>query len=681
MHPQSIRAGIVLGSKLKISIAMPRWGRKVLEETTIRQRFRILIAMALGFGLIFGASVLIGMAQEETALRDQAAFAKIDRIAKDIQSHSLIMESASNTYLNESNRDAVKLFHDAEATGEDDIKHIAELEQALPLLDINNDVASKLNAINALFVKTEQLAEKLGLHDNEGLKGKLQNAAHAIDEELEVHQGVDVLVSRFALVRLAERDFILFHEKSALARFARWSNEMDFKIDSVTALDPAVRATLSKNLETYTTQMDSYSATSLELVKTVDQLRSAFHGLQVPLAKMTEEARMGMEMADNAKDAIRMHVLISILVIGLGASALFLPVSILFQRSITEPLFHVEQAMKVLAAGDHSIQIPATERKDEVGNMARALSVFKDNALTMDRLRSEEEAQSRRRIAKAEAMDRMTREFDDQVRSIIEDVAQASSNLHSAATRIRGSMTVTSEAINDVNFATQEASQGVQMMASASEELAASSGEIAGRIVETADIASRAADAANRADTLISSLSESSKQIGDVVGLITTIANQTNLLALNATIEASRAGEAGKGFAVVAQEVKILATKTADATYEVSRHVAAVQSATMNAVVSISEISGTIANLNTITSAIASAVEEQSITTREIAHSAASTAKGTDTVAKRIGEVSQQAHDVESQSELMLEVVTHTADRTNTLRNTVTRFLEGVRKE
>jgi hypothetical protein len=116
------------------------------------------------------------------------------------------------------------------------------------------------------------LAEKLGLHDNEGLKGKLQNAAHAIDEELEVHQGVDVLVSRFALVRLAERDFILFHEKSALARFARWSNEMDFKIDSVTALDPAVRATLSKNLETYTTQMDSYSATSLELVKTVDQL-------------------------------------------------------------------------------------------------------------------------------------------------------------------------------------------------------------------------------------------------------------------------------------------------------------------------------------------------------------------------------------------------------------------------
>ncbi len=681
MLSQTLLPGLAKASNFAFPLSLSHWRRKILEETTIRLRFIILISMALGFGLIFGIAVLVGMYQQELAMRDQAAFDQIDRLAMDIHAHALIMESASNTYLNEANRDAVKLFHDAETVGEDDIKKIAELEQAQSLADVNSDVAAKLSAINALFVKTEQLAEKLGLHDNEGIKGKLQNAAKAIDEELEVHQGVDVLVSRFSLVRLAEKDFILFHEKSALSRFARWSNEFDFKIDSVTSLEPAVRAALSKNLETYTNQMDAYSATSLELVKTVDQLRSAFHNLQPPLAHLTDESHVGMEQADQAKDAIRTHVLILIIVIGVGACAMFLPAAILFQRSITLPLFDVEQAMKVLADGDHSVQVPATQRKDEVGNMARALAVFKDNAQTMDRLRAKEEEQSRRRIAKAEAMDHLTKEFDEQVRSIIADVAHASTNLQDAATRIRSSMTVTSEAINDVNCATQEASQGVQMMAAASEELAATSDEIASRVAETADIASRAAGAADRADHLISSLSESSKQIGDVVGLITTIANQTNMLALNATIEATRAGDAGRGFAVVAQEVKILATKTADATFEVSRHVAAVQSATMDAVTSIGEISVTIANLNNITSAIASAVEEQSITTREIAHSASSTARGTDLVAKRIGEVSQQALDVDSQTEVMLEEVKHTASRTDTLRQTVTRFLEGVRSE
>ena len=635
--------------------------------------------MAIGFGILFGAAVLIGQYQLELAMRDQAAFAQIDQLAADIRAQTLTMESASNTYLNESNRDAVQQFHQAEGRGEADIQKIASLEQALDLLDVNNEVAAKLKAAHELFSKTEALAEKMGLHDNEGLKGKLQNAARAIEEELEVHQGADVLISRLSQVRLAEKDFILFHEKSALARYARWSNEFDFKIDSVIALEPSVRDLLRKNLETYTDQMDAYSATSLELVKTESQMRTAFHGLQDPLARLTDAAHVGMEQANASRDRIRWHVVIFTLVTGAATMALFLPVAILFQRSITQPLAHVEQAMKELAGGDHSVAVPATGRLDEVGNMARALEVFKDNALTMDRLRAEEERESRQRIARAEKMDHLTHEFDTQVREIIHDVAKASGALQDAATRIRGSMTVTSEAINDVNCASQEASQGVQMMAAASEELASTSDEIAGRVAETANIAAQAAGAAHRADQLVSSLSDSGKQIGDVVGLITTIANQTNMLAMNATIEATRAGEAGKGFAVVAQEVKVLATKTADATFEVARHVAAVQSSTMDAVRSIAEISHTLANLNAITSAISAAVEEQSATTREIASSAASTAKGTDIVTKRIGEVSEQAQDVDAQTALMLDEVNHTAQRTDSLRTMVTHFLEGVR--
>ena len=674
-HP--INAPLLGGTEMA---SVPNWRRRILEDTTIRTRFRVLISMAIGSGVLFAIAVMIGQYQLEQAMRDQSAFAEINRLATDIQAQALLMESATNTYLNEANRDAIKQFQTAAAKGTLDLQKITALEQAADLADINNNVAAKFASANDLFGKTQQLAEKMGLKDDEGLKAKLQAAAKAIEEELEVRQGSDVLISRLSQARQAEKDFILFHEKSALARFARWSNEFDFKIDSVTTLDPAVRDVLHKDVEAYTDQMDAYSATSIELVKTENQIRTAFHTLQKPLSRLTEAAFAGMEQADAVRDAIRLRVVLVMLLVGATTILLFLPSAILIQRSIIQPLAHVEQAMKDLAGGDHSVAIPATRRKDEVGNMARALEVFKDDALTMDRLRAEEEEANRARIERAERMDRLTRDFDDQVREIIEDVSEASDSLQQAANHIRGAMSLTSEAIADVNSASSEAAQGVQMMASASEELASSSDEISERVAETASIAARAANAASRADELVSSLSETGKQIGEVVGMITTIASQTNMLALNATIEASRAGDAGKGFAVVALEVKNLATRTADATFEVARHVSAVQAATQNAVESISEITHTIANLNAISAAISTSVEEQSSTTREIAASAAATARGTNVVTESMGHVSTQAHDVNEQTALMLKEVHHSVQSTEALRQVVTLFLEDVRR-
>ena len=655
------------------------WRRRFFEDSLIRTRFRVLIAMAIGSGVIFALAVMIGQYQLERAMSDQAAFASIDRLASDMFAQALTMENAANTYLNEADRNAVPAFDQARRQAEADMQQVLAMEQAQGLQDITGEVAAKLKTAHELFAKTELLAEKMGLHDTEGLKAQLQSAAKAMEEELEVRQGSDVLISRLAEIRLAEKDFILFHEKSALARHARWCNELDFKIDSVTSLDIAVRDKVRQELETYTNQMEAYAATSLEMVKTVTQLRAAFHAVQPPLARLTDAANTGMKQADDTRDAIRLHVILVSLLVGVMTVTLFLPSAILIQRSIIQPLVQVEHAMKDLADGDRAIAIPGVKRRDEVGNMARALEVFKENAVVMDRLRAEEEAASRRRIARAERMGQLTHDFDTQVRGIIEDVSGASGKLQEAAHHIRGAMALTSEAIVDVNDAAKEASQGVQLMATASEELAASSVEISERVAETADIAARAASAAGRADELISSLSETGKQIGDVVGLISTIASQTNMLALNATIEASRAGEAGKGFAVVAGEVKTLATRTADATFEVARHVGAVQTATQNAVNAIGEISGTIANLNAISAAISAAVEEQSATTREIATSAASTATGTETVTRRMNEVSTQAMDVDCQTAMMLDEVTLSARCTENLRQMINVFLEAVR--
>lgn len=657
-----------------------RLHRKLLADTSIRARFRGIIGMAMGSGIIFALAVMVGEYQLENAMRDQSAFADIHRLSADIFAQALIMESATNTYLNEANRDALQKFKEARAKGEADIQQIAAFNQAGSLQGITGDVTEKLNEANDLFLKTEQLAEKMGLLDSEGLKAKLQSSAKTIEEELEVRQGADVLISRLSQARLAEKDFILFHEKSSLARYARWTNEFDFKIDSVITLEPAVRDNLHKYLENYTNQMDAYSATSLELVKTVAQIRATFHAMQPPLTRLTDAAHAGMDQANHLRDTIRLRVLMVIIAVGMAAAVIFLPSALLIQQSIIRPLAHVESAMKQLAGGDHHMEIPEIDRQDEVGNMARALAVFKDNALTMDHLRAEEEAANRQRIARAEHMDQLTHSFDEKVRGIIQNVSQTSSTLQQAANRIRNSMTVTSGAISEVTSASQEASQGVQMMAAASEELASSSEEISLRVNETTMIAANAASAAQRADQLISSLSQTGKQIGEMVVLISTIASQTNMLAMNATIEATRAGDAGRGFAVVAGEVKNLATRTADATFEVSRHVSAVQTATLNAVESINEISKTITNLNAVSAAISASVEEQSSTTREIAASASTTAQGTEVVTLRMNDVSTQAHDVNGQTALMLEEVNHSVQSTDTLRQVVTEFLEAVRR-
>lgn len=355
--------------------------------------------------------------------------------------------------------------------------------------------------------------------------------------------------------------------------------------------------------------------------------------------------------------------------------------SFIIGRSISRPVVAMSAAMRRLAVGDFSVQLPGLDRRDEVGQMARAVEEFKVQAVAKaERDLAEREAKNRELSAarKAELHD-LAENFEGAVGKIIEHVNSASNDLETSAVVLTKSSVATQELSAVVASASEETSSNVQSVASATEEMAASVTEIGRQVRDSNEIAAEAVVQAQRTDTRMSELSVAASRIGDVTMLITTIASQTNLLALNATIEAARAGDAGRGFAIVAQEVKALAAQTTKATDEISTQIAAMQSATQESVLAIKEIGGTISRLSEIASTIAASVEQQGAATREITINVQQAAIGTSRVASSIADVHRGAGDTGSASSQVLSAAQLLSNENKRLKAEVARFLETVR--
>lgn len=350
-------------------------------------------------------------------------------------------------------------------------------------------------------------------------------------------------------------------------------------------------------------------------------------------------------------------------------------------RSISKPVVAMTKAMRELAAGDLTVQLPGLDRGDEVGKMARAVEEFKIQAVAKAEAEAVERESKNREAASARKAELYTlaETFESAVGRIIEHVSSASSDLEASAEVLTKSSVATQELSAVVANASEETSSNVQSVASATEEMAASVSEIGRQVADSNQIASEAVAQAQRTDERISELSQAASRIGDVTMLITTIASQTNLLALNATIEAARAGEAGKGFAVVAQEVKALAAQTTKATHEISTQIAAMQSATEESVVAIKEIGGTIGRLSEIATIIAASIEEQGAATQEIAVSVQQAAVGTSRVATSIADVHRGAGDTGTASSQVLSAAQLLSNENKRLKAEVAKFLETVR--
>ena len=345
-----------------------------------------------------------------------------------------------------------------------------------------------------------------------------------------------------------------------------------------------------------------------------------------------------------------------------------------------KPIRGMTNAMQTLANGDHSVEVPARDRSDEIGQMAAAVQVFKDNAIEMERVKAAQEETERRAAEdKKRMMTELASSFEAKVGALVQSLSAAATEMESTA----GSMTTLAEQGNTkamtVASAAEQTSANVQTVATATEELSASIQEISQQVANSARIANQAVDDARTTDGVVQELAVGAQKIGEIVQLINDIAGQTNLLALNATIEAARAGDAGKGFAVVASEVKSLATQTAKATDEISTQISQIQSATNLAVSAIHGISATIQEMSEIAAAIASAVEEQGAATMEISRNVQQAAQGTEDVTRSIVDVRQASTDTGIASGQVLTAAGELSRNSNDLSREVDGFLAGIK--
>lgn len=410
---------------------------------------------------------------------------------------------------------------------------------------------------------------------------------------------------------------------------------------------------------------EDYRDMSLEAVA----LSYSFEGIEwiVAAVQGTDEVNQPLTVMRNLMLAIGAALTIAISAAGLWLS-----------RTITRPIAGLTETMGRLADGDFEAEIDGADRTDELGAMASAVEVFKQNGLARVRLEGESEKEQAIRQERQKQIEQMIAEFRQAVGTALETVSANSTQMNNSADHLSGVADSTSTQADDAVIASRSAAENVQAVAAAAEELAASIEEISQQVSRTNSIVNDATNAANITNEKVAGLAAAARKIGDVISLIQDIAEQTNLLALNTSIEAARAGEAGKGFAVVASEVKSLANQTATATEEISAQIANIQNSTEDAVKAIEDIAKTMAEVNTYTASIASAVEEQGSATAEISQSVTHAAQGTEQVANSLSTVTSSVGDTRKSASEVQTASQDVARQTQMLKQTVDEFLQNV---
>lgn len=441
-------------------------------------------------------------------------------------------------------------------------------------------------------------------------------------------------------------------------------------VDAYQAKAAKLKEYKSKNERWDTSEGKAVIADAIAAASTIERLSDE-------LANRYDKASAdGMASAHEQIDvSITVAIIVATVSVLLGVG-----LGVVMARSIASPIKAMTAVMSRLAKREMTVEIGGRGRKDEVGAMAEAVQVFKDNMIRADQLAADQEMlKATAAAAQKAALNKMADTFEANVGQLVGVLASSSTEMEATAKSMTATADETSHQAGTVAAAAEEAGTGMQTVASAAEELSASITEISRQVAQSSKVTGKAVSDAQRTDHIVRALADGAQKIGDVVSLITNIAAQTNLLALNATIEAARAGDAGKGFAVVASEVKSLAAQTGKATEEIGAQISQMQAATKEAVDAIRGITGTIEEVSSISTSIASAVEEQGAATAEIARNVQQTAAAAQEVTRNISGVNRAAGETGAAATQVLGAAGDLSQQSERLAAEVRSFVAGVR--
>ncbi len=596
---------------------------RLLSAMSVRNRIIVLALIpAIGF-LINGVTYVLGERDVGAALQTVQRSGEVADASHAFKSAVTAMRILVKDYSTHPTDALAARFRQQSTSALRSLETIAGAIDTRHLAVIG-DLRTKLDHLNGTFAQLVDGQSKLGYDETLGLRGNLLMASNSVERIINENMSwldpgaaANLMVALLGMrnneieYRLKPAELTHQHFLDAFKKF----NDTFANIDGT----PAMKVALDR-------QVKAYAFTFAQWVKAFDRVHALHAAIDVDSRNMLPaaddiiaRARMAANAASARLSAAQERTRTGILAVGIAMAVFGLVLSFMIGVSIARPLQGLVEAMKRLAAGDTKAPIPATDTRDELGDMARTVIVFRDTTIERERLAAVQADESRARETRSSTISLTIADFKNSIEAVLRKLRGASSRLEVSSRDLnKAADTVTAEA-SAAEQRVGAASDNVTAAASSVDELAMSIGEIATQAAKSNDVATRAVSEAERTVATMAQLGTAATRIGEVVGLIQAIAAQTNLLALNATIEAARAGESGRGFAVVAAEVKSLAGQTAQATEEIALQIGAIQSAAADATQAIEQVNDIIHDMSGIATTVATTVDQQNVAVATIA--------------------------------------------------------------